>query len=41
MVTRLARKPRQMRDLLNTVEAITAEEAGFRSLGDGKDTWWR
>jgi len=34
MVTRLDRLARSTRDLLNTVEAITAKRAGFRSLGD-------
>jgi DNA invertase Pin-like site-specific DNA recombinase len=36
MVTRLDRLARSTRDLLNTVEAIAAKKAGFRSLGD---TW--
>jgi DNA invertase Pin-like site-specific DNA recombinase len=36
MGTRLDRLARSTRDLLNTVEAIAAKEAGFRSLGD---TW--
>jgi DNA invertase Pin-like site-specific DNA recombinase len=36
MVTRLDRLARSTRDLLNTLAAITAKEAGFRSLGD---TW--
>jgi DNA invertase Pin-like site-specific DNA recombinase len=36
MVTRLDRLARSTRDLLNTVAAITAKKAGFRSLGD---TW--
>src|SRR5271169_7135884 len=35
-VTRLDRLARSTRDLLNTLAAITAKEAGFRSLGD---TW--
>jgi DNA invertase Pin-like site-specific DNA recombinase len=34
MVTRLDRLARSTRDLLNTLAAITAKEAGFRSLGD-------
>jgi DNA invertase Pin-like site-specific DNA recombinase len=34
MVTRLDRLARSIRDLLNTVAAITAKEAGLRSLGD-------
>jgi DNA invertase Pin-like site-specific DNA recombinase len=34
MVTRLDRLARSTRDLLNTVAAITAKEAGLRSLGD-------
>jgi DNA invertase Pin-like site-specific DNA recombinase len=33
-VTRLDRLARSTRDLLNTLAAITAKEAGFRSLGD-------
>jgi DNA invertase Pin-like site-specific DNA recombinase len=36
MVTRLDRLARSTRDLLNTLAAITATKAGFRSLGD---TW--
>src|SRR5450759_3286014 len=36
IVTRLDRLARSIRDLLNTVAAITAKKAGFRSLGD---TW--
>jgi DNA invertase Pin-like site-specific DNA recombinase len=36
IVTRLDRLARSTRDLLNTVEAIAAKKAGFRSLGD---TW--
>ncbi len=36
MVTRLDRLARSTRDLLNTLAAITARKAGFRSLGD---TW--
>ena len=36
IVTRLDRLARSTRDLLNTVAAITAKKAGFRSLGD---TW--
>jgi DNA invertase Pin-like site-specific DNA recombinase len=35
-VTRLDRLARSTRDLLNTLAAITAKKAGFRSLGD---TW--
>jgi DNA invertase Pin-like site-specific DNA recombinase len=35
-VTRLDRLARSTRDLLNTLAAIAAKEAGFRSLGD---TW--
>src|ERR1700732_5078986 len=35
-VTRLDRLARSPRDLLNTLAAITAKKAGFRSLGD---TW--
>lgn len=35
MVTRLDRLARSTRDLLNTLAAITASGAGFRSLGDG------
>jgi DNA invertase Pin-like site-specific DNA recombinase len=35
MVTRLDRLARSTRDLLNTLAAITARGAGFRSLGDG------
>ena len=34
MVTRLDRLARSTRDLLNTLAAITAKKAGFRSLGD-------
>jgi DNA invertase Pin-like site-specific DNA recombinase len=34
MVTRLDRLARSTRDLLNTLAAITAKEAGFRSLAD-------
>ena len=34
MVTRLDRLARSTRDLLNTLAAITAMKAGFRSLGD-------
>jgi DNA invertase Pin-like site-specific DNA recombinase len=34
MVTRLDRLARSTRDLLNTLAAVTAKEAGFRSLGD-------
>jgi DNA invertase Pin-like site-specific DNA recombinase len=33
-VTRLDRLARSTRDLLNTLAAITAKQAGFRSLGD-------
>ena len=33
-VTRLDRLARSTRDLLNTLAAITAKKAGFRSLGD-------
>jgi DNA invertase Pin-like site-specific DNA recombinase len=36
MVTRLDRLARSTRDLLNTLAAITGQQAGFRSLGD---TW--
>ncbi len=36
VVTRLDRLARSTRDLLNTLAAMTAKEAGFRSLGD---TW--
>jgi hypothetical protein len=36
MMTRLDRLARSTRDLLNTLAAITAGNAGFRSLGD---TW--
>ena len=36
MVTRLDRLARSTRNLLNTLAAITAKKAGFRSLGD---TW--
>jgi DNA invertase Pin-like site-specific DNA recombinase len=36
MVARLDRLARSTRDLLNTLAAITAKKAGFRSLGD---TW--
>ena len=35
-VTRLDRLARSARDLLNTLAAITAKKAGFKSLGD---TW--
>jgi DNA invertase Pin-like site-specific DNA recombinase len=35
MVMRLARLTRSIRDLLNTLAAITGKEAGFRSLFDG------
>ena len=35
-VTRLDRLARSTRDLLNTLSAITAKKAGFKSLGD---TW--
>ncbi len=35
VVTRLDRLARSTRDLLNTLAAITAKGAGFRSLGDG------
>ena len=34
MVTRLDRLARSTRDLLNTLAAISAKQAGFRSLGD-------
>ena len=34
LVTRLDRLARSTRDLLNTLAAITARKAGFRSLGD-------
>jgi DNA invertase Pin-like site-specific DNA recombinase len=34
MVTRLDRLARSTRDLLNTLAAVAAREAGFRSLGD-------
>jgi DNA invertase Pin-like site-specific DNA recombinase len=34
MVTRLDRLARFTRDLLNTLAAMTAKKAGFRSLGD-------
>lgn len=34
MVTHLDRLARSTRDLLNTVEAITTKQAGFRSLAD-------
>src|SRR3954463_7600352 len=34
MVTRLDRLARSTRDLLNTLAAITAKKAGFRSVGD-------
>ncbi len=34
MVTRLDRLARSTRDLLNTLAAIAAKKAGFRSLGD-------
>jgi DNA invertase Pin-like site-specific DNA recombinase len=36
MVTHLDRLARSTRDLLNTVEAIAAKKAGFKSLAD---TW--
>jgi DNA invertase Pin-like site-specific DNA recombinase len=36
MVTRLDRLARSTRGLLNTLAAITAKKAGFKSLGD---TW--
>src|SRR5260221_13841612 len=36
MVTRLDRLARSTRDLLNTLAAITADKAGFKSIGD---TW--
>jgi DNA invertase Pin-like site-specific DNA recombinase len=36
MVTRLERLARSIRDLLNTLAAITAKKASFKSLGD---TW--
>ena len=36
MVTRLDRLARSTRDLFNTLAAITAKKAGFKSLGD---TW--
>ena len=36
IVTRLDRLARSTRDLLNTLAAITAKKAGFKSLGD---TW--
>ena len=36
MVTRLDRLARSTRDLLNTLAAITAKKAGFKSIGD---TW--
>src|ERR1700730_664021 len=36
MVTRLDRRARSTRDLLNTLAAITGKGAGFRSLND---TW--
>ena len=36
MVTRLDRLARSIRDLLNTLAAISGSKAGFRSLGD---TW--
>src|SRR5271169_6218997 len=36
MVTRLDRLARSTRDLLNTLAAITAKKAGFKSVGD---TW--
>jgi DNA invertase Pin-like site-specific DNA recombinase len=35
-VTRLDRLARSTRDLLNTLAAITAKKAGFKSIGD---TW--
>ena len=34
MVTRLDRLARSTRDLLNSLAALTAKQAGFRSLGD-------
>ena len=34
MVTRLDRLARSTRELLNTLAAITAKKAGFKSLGD-------
>jgi DNA invertase Pin-like site-specific DNA recombinase len=34
MLTRLHRLARSARDLLNTLAAITAKNAGFKSLGD-------
>jgi DNA invertase Pin-like site-specific DNA recombinase len=34
MVTRLDRLARSIRDLLNTLAAVTEKKAGFRSLGD-------
>jgi DNA invertase Pin-like site-specific DNA recombinase len=34
MVTRLDRLARSTRDLLNRLAALTAENAGFKSLGD-------
>src|SRR5947209_4707048 len=34
MLTRLDRRARSTRDLLNTVAAITEKKAGFRSRGD-------
>jgi DNA invertase Pin-like site-specific DNA recombinase len=34
MVTRLDRLARSTRDLLNTLAAITAKKAGFKSIGD-------
>ena len=34
-VTRLDRLARSTRDLLNTLAAITAKKAGFKSIGDG------
>ena len=36
-VTRLDRLARSTRDLLNTLNAITGKQAGFRSLGDTKE----
>ena len=34
LVTRLGRLARSTRDLLNTLAAITAKKAGFKSIGD-------
>jgi DNA invertase Pin-like site-specific DNA recombinase len=34
IVTKIDRLPRSTRDLLNTIHAITAKRAGFKSLGD-------